>query len=175
MKLKSTLLAVALGFGLNATAQELSAEQASIDSYNHSKLSQLHIEMALAPVKNKMDLEELLSRPSPLDKLSSYNKESFVNSVTFGENGVSGFSMIELEDELTVSEIYKVLALFGMQSGVSQFDNARVSEPVDMLLLKQDFPIVTGQKEYKPFLEGYICVERGSCMEQAGSVCTANC
>lgn len=175
MNIKIALLAAIVGVSatLNAFAKDPKVE--ALPSNEKLLINQFEIDLALAPVKSQAELGEVLTSFSPIEKLSSYNRESFINSITFGENGVTGFSMTELEDELTVSEIYQVLTLFGMQANISHFDKARISQPVDLLLLKHNKPVVGAQKVYSSFLEGYRCVAPESCEQTDGWACTRNC
>jgi hypothetical protein len=57
-------------------------------------------------------------------------------SVRFGQAGISGYSFEELARELTVSQAYQILALFGVEANVSVIPHLRVVTPWDAELLR---------------------------------------
>ena len=102
---------------------------------DHGSLTGTDYLWHLAPIKSQEDLIALSNQPSPLDALSNYHKEMFVKSVQFGKGGVAGYYYGGLEDELTPTQIYSILALIGKQNNVSMFKDARVETKADAMLL----------------------------------------
>ncbi|GGQ27040.1 DP-EP family protein [Shewanella litoralis] len=99
--------------------------------------TQQEIDLALAPVKNNAQLQVILSDASALDALED-NLPLFLNSVTYTQQGAHDgihFDQSVLEDNLTVTEIYKILALFGQQTNIAQYQGAEVVNDTDRLLL----------------------------------------
>jgi hypothetical protein len=72
---------------------------------------------------------------SPLRYLSPAAQKAFLDSLTFNENGLTGFKSALLEADLTPTQIEEVLALFGHQRLVIMFPKAKVSSPRDKELL----------------------------------------
>lgn len=134
-----------------------------------------------AIIKTETDLENLLASgsKSPLDNLSSGTKSEFLSSLVFRENGIGGFAMGGLEAELSVSKIYEVLELFGVQHTIKYFKRARIENSIDLMLLQSEFspllteptPGVPGGNDYS----GYRCWERATCKKASNYICTSNC
>ncbi|TMO59228.1 hypothetical protein [Pseudoalteromonas aurantia] len=91
-----------------------------------------------AKVKSKEALEKVTNRSSALDSLSLNGKQIFVDSVKFKDTGLASFNYSILEAELTVEEIYNVLAMFGAQHIISRFKNARIETNIDKMLLNDE-------------------------------------
>lgn len=70
------------------------------------------------PIASAAQLRDYLGQgsPSPLDWLSPNAKRRFIDSLQFGSSGLSGFSLNDLEAELTCDEARQVLTLFGAGS-----------------------------------------------------------
>jgi hypothetical protein len=94
---------------------------------------------ALAPIKSAETLRAYQSitpdAVSPLAKLSVKGRAEFLASLVFGEQGLAGFSTRVLENELSASEIYNVLALFGAQHMTPSLKNARIESEADRTLM----------------------------------------
>lgn len=97
-------------------------------------------------------------------------RERFLNSLVFNENGLVGFYYADLAAELTPTEIYSVLSLFGAERTVSIMegltiqtatDEAIMSGPTTMIMIKDH--------------EGYKCVSRATCYESMNYICMSGC
>lgn len=150
-----------------------------------------------APVKSKAALRLHLSQDlhsSPLRYLSSAALRRFTESITFNEKGVTGFSYEDIERELTVTQAYEVLGLFGQQHFIPYLKGARVETGLDEDLLSGKVPgigIQCGVSPWIPplgnenrthevqpscsFLEGYRCESRATCGAAMRKACTSNC
>ena len=139
------------------------------------------INWKLAPVKNSVSLKKELSNSnSPLNKLSNDAKDRLVKSIVFRENGIGGLYMGDLEAELTPTEIYRILSLFGAQRIITHFDNARIESDTDFLLLsKPKFDTGDNQINRLPSLtpdhEEYECIGRATCRSAGGHICMSGC
>ena len=143
----------------------------------------------LAPIKTEVELQEELNNPlSPLHLLSEYGKQQFIESIVFREDGLGGMSMQDLEAELTPTQIYAILSLFGAQRIISKFDGARIESTADLMLLSPPKLFSTssnklwdgenardGRQETGPDHKDYACVSRATCAEQQGSICMSSC
>ena len=71
-----------------------------------------------APIKSRADLERFISSNpgTPLDKLPPIVRANFIDSLVFKKDGLASLSYAGLGNFLTISETYKLLSLFGMQS-----------------------------------------------------------
>jgi hypothetical protein len=99
--------------------------------------TQQDIDLALAPVKNSAQLQVLLSDVSALDALED-TLIPFLNSVTYVQQGAHAgihFDKSLLENNLTATEIYNILALLGQQSSIAHYQGAAIVTDTDRLLL----------------------------------------
>lgn len=148
-----------------------------INSFKENELLKRQIAYELAPIKNKADLDILVSQPSSLDLLSPDAKSRFIQSIRFGDKGLAGFYYADLENELSFTQIHQVLSLFGAQHLVPMFPNARVETAADTLLktnslnTKKLYGIMGGPPGYPE----YACIGRGTCRSAAAHICTNNC
>ncbi len=97
------------------------------------------LERLLAPIKSKQDLERYLAitpeYKSPFSALTSAARRSFIDSLTFNESGLTGFSYRELQSELTPTQADKLLALFGARNTLVLMSPTRVVTSKDRSLL----------------------------------------
>jgi hypothetical protein len=153
----------------------------AIKSIAHQK----QIAWAFAPVKTADDLHRISHEESPLDALSPMAKERFIESVIFRSNGLGGFYFGDLEAELTPTQIYNILALFGAQNTVSKFNKARIETKADMLLLssptleKFNSKIQNDSDFVSPQMwadhKGYRCSGRATCRKSPDEICMTGC
>lgn len=94
--------------------------------------TQQDIDLALAKIKNSADLQVVLNTPSALDALGD-NLPQFINSVTVDQQ--VSFDKEILINNLTATEVYNILALFGQQTTIAQYQGAAVVTDTDRLLL----------------------------------------
>jgi hypothetical protein len=130
-------------------------------------------------IRSQSDLQQYLSRTaatgSPLSALSSGARERFLSSITFGAKGISGFNFADLQSELTVSQIYDVLVLFGVQKDVAIIPNARVETAADKRVISS-FQIIPGDGDgTHTDYSGYKCASRATCSVSVTDICTSNC
>ena len=139
-----------------------------------------------APIKSNQDLNDYLAaqQVTPLDKFSATARQDFLDSLVFGEKGLASFRYDLLEKELTPTDIYSLLSLFGLQGGTAQLDGAQAKTSLDRAILQMNdqqyansfdgfgggFPGTSDD-----FLEGYKCDSPGSCVLADGYACTSNC
>ncbi len=126
-----------------------------------------------APIKNGDDLKEYLEsirgRSSPIDALSDGARQRFLDSLKFNERGVTGFRYSELESELTVSQIYKILSLFGAQHATPRFKRAKIISSTDRMIGTMNF------SEAYPDHMGYDCIKRATCKVEQSHICMNGC
>lgn len=139
-------LAEAFSVGLllcigNAQAQstlatgEASNAQAVTPSPQYESAAQ-DSDAPLVPIRSSAQLTEYLgSHPSnPLDAFNHRARKLFLESLTFSDRGLTGFRLQEVQSELTRSQAFAILSLFGVESVVNslQFelaDNSRSLHP----------------------------------------------
>ncbi len=186
-------------------AQKDSANDANTSLSADLKKQQLDADLAflIAPIKSRADINEYLQETakskSPLHLLSKTARARFLKSLTFNDAGLTGFSYADLEANLTPSQIYQVLALFGSQNSTPMIKNVRVESELDAEILTGDFgdsedpaakcfiepgaengpldPNAPRPKETRPNGDrtGYNCSSRATCSWAVQMVCKANC
>ncbi len=139
------------------------------------------LEEISAPIRTRHELNEHLriqSNTSPLSALSSRARESFLKKITFrDEDGViTSYSYEELEWELTATEAYKILALFGQQHIASLLTRLRVETLLDNEIISGNFPGAVS--EYAPLGQphrDYRCESRATCSYSPNRICLPSC
>lgn len=96
------------------------------------------IEQRLAPIHDAAQLDDhlrTLSPGSPLSALSEAARQRFIASLRFNEAGLVSFSYQDIQKELSPTEAYRLLALFGAQRtmGLMEGLRARTDEDVGIL------------------------------------------
>lgn len=176
------ILAAAVLFPIGAFAADLDRGRGPdiIDASMQSPLDgevqrRRNIELFLAPVKSERDLSEHLAtklgRGSPLDQLSTHARERFLGSLTFNPVGLTGFRYDDLEAELSVTQAYQVLSLFGAQDTLSKL---RLRQATD-----QDVTLIglyaAGAPQVPNDHYNYECVGRATCKWGINYICMSAC
>ncbi|MDT9000812.1 hypothetical protein RQP53_16160 [Paucibacter sp. APW11] len=184
MKKEAFLICVLLGLSTLAAAQN--HEAAHTAGPDQRTLDQIELQRQLAPIKSAQDLTEYLNRKlpdSPLNKLSPAARKRFIESLRFNEKGLTTFQYTDLESELSVSEIYQVLSLFGVQHYAAGIRGARISSPTDRLISNANFcapylaPALSQATPARGLCDhdNYQCIGRATCESSGGRICTSNC
>lgn len=111
---------------------------------------------------------------SPLNLLSPTARARFVDSLKFNEGGVTSFYYADIESELTSSQAYELLSLFGLQSMLQYMPKIRISSDEDLDIMRAygggtiGLPLPDDHNDY-------WCTSRGTCSRNVGSICTSNC
>lgn len=166
LSLALSMAAMASEKSLGAQSPDVSLEQAKV-----MQAQQVALSISTAPIRSRADLFTYLhgvSAPiSPLYKLSPGARDRFLASLTFNENGITGFSYEDLKNELTASDIYKVLSLFGAQHDIALIKGVRAQSALDRAILLQ--PMLIDDHE------GYACVGRATCNARMSYICMTGC
>lgn len=104
---------------------------------------------------------------SPLDRLSPQGRARFLRSLTFGKKGLTGFHYGDLREELSASQIYGVLRLFGAQKDTTIIPGVRIVTSADQIIMAGPRPD-TDQP-------GYWCASPGHCAVNANAICLSQC
>ncbi|QCO67851.1 hypothetical protein E5843_08880 [Luteimonas yindakuii] len=151
----------------------------------HRAAAQYELDQLTAPISSPEDLRSHLQvglHASPLRYLSQAGLRRFVSSLSFGENGVSGFSYEDIERELTATQAYELLSLIGQQQFTHRIRGLRVESGLDSEIMagtiRSACEIPQGTMEAimcDSFLDGYRCSDPGNCAESKRNACTSNC
>jgi len=186
MKWQSIVACTVLGLGIflgdsassqaaqvgDAAAEDVAAQLSS----NYSE--QQKILRKNAPVHSAAQLAAYLAAPkgsdSPLDSLSPAARARFVDSLKFNEGGVTSFYYADIESELTGSQAYALLSLFGLQGTLQFMPNVRVDSDSDRDIMRA-FGSSTPGIPLPDDHNDYWCSGRATCSRNVGSICTGNC
>jgi len=180
--LSGALLAALLGMSAPAAA---GAGDAGMRPAGEDPLSALaadleqqrDVRLAMAPVRSRAQLAEYIARTpaaaSPLARLSPHARDRFVASLVFNDKGLAGFRYADLEDELTASEAYRLLALFGAEDIVPRLTRLRVETPTDRMIMDG------ANSRMMPLMSedhiNFNCVGRASCKYDPAYICMHSC
>lgn len=163
-------------------SQNMTGDRATAIYVQQNEARRAKIEATLAPIKSQMELQAYLATSklglSPLDALSLAAKQRFLASLRFNENGLTTFEYVDLENELTPTQIYRILSLFGAQRDTSLMKSARIQTDTDRLIMS---PNVIGSPNgivYYPPSEDhmdYECQGQHTCHRSAGDICMTGC
>lgn len=133
------------------------------------------VDQLSAQVSSRNELLSYLSQhpECPLNKLPSFARSHFINSLVFSKGQLASYSYVELRDYMSVSETYGVLALFGAQRTIGSIPNqTRATDDLEEFILKSNaykpnvFPTDKACKynpdtgtSYCSILVGYSCRE----------------
>lgn len=170
LNIRIAALSVLLSAGSSVFAQSHATQ--TQEFIEQTQARQAALDIAAAPIKSRADLFAYLhgvAAPlSPLSKLSPGARDRFLASLTFNENGITGFSYEDLKNELSPMDIYKVLTLFGAQRDIALIRGLRAQNPSDALLVAS--PSLAPDDH-----EGYACVGRATCNVRPSYICMSGC
>jgi hypothetical protein len=135
------LLRFAAGGGENTTATALTEDAASIDSATQGVTEQAvreKLEAEPPPIRSAAELASYLESrepDSPLDHLSPAALRRFIDSLTFNENGLTGYRTDDLQSELTATQAYRILALFGVQRTTPMLRGLTIETKLDETIM----------------------------------------
>lgn len=180
--MKVFVLWTAMGIALAATSFSSIANATEIpdQAHHNRKMLDQDIALALAPIRSREQLDSYLHRTpkgqSPLDRLSPPAKSRFIESLTFNETGLTGFRYDDLQAELSASQAYRILSLFGAQHTTRMLKQAKVESLLDAELLS---PAGDGSGPVCPSqpcdYAGYMCEGRATCAPNINTICMRNC
>ena len=140
----------------------------------------------IAPIKSQVDLGNYLAlrldENSPLAALSPEARAQFISSLVFGANGLASFDYSSLRSELTPTQAYQVMALFGMQRTTALMKGLEIKSATDKMVMRNVHPTPMACGSYPTpgqgtgcDHEGYRCESRATCMQAMSAICTPNC
>lgn len=142
-----------------------------------SYVEQQQIVRRNAPVHSAVQLAAFLAKTtsteSPINALSPAAKARFVNSLRFNETGVTSFYYADIESELSSSQAYELLSIFGLQSTLSVMPKLRASTQEDKQIMS-----AFGRETASMIMadhENYWCSGRATCSRDVGSICMSGC
>lgn len=164
-------------------ASERQVRQDVLTQLKSNSSENRRIAREFAAVKSLQDFHFAQSNRTPgietLDRLPALAKNQFINDLMFTDRGLASFNYQVLEDELTYSEAYRLLSLFGVQHTVGLMKGLKVRTEVDASV-KRHFGAPqncceeggeSGGGDYRD----YRCIDRATCQISPSMICTSNC
>lgn len=158
--------------GSDGGPQVASSESSNLlGEYVRDEAARRELSYVLAPVKSAADLAAYVATTpknvSPLERLSPAAKNRFLKGLVFNERGLAGFDYSDLQAELSATEIYQVLRLFGAEHTASLIRDARTESHSDRIITRMMLP----PEDH----EGYKCSSRATCSSWPSSICMSSC
>jgi len=176
IRLKLVVAAAFLLIAQTVAAEPVNGELEASPQYCVSLPIIYELNAISAEIKSRADLarhESERDRPSPLDALSKEGRREFLKSLKFNELGLASYRYDALERELTVSQAYLILALFGAQDEVAMLDGLEVETDLDREI--KALGEVSAQCSGGGDLKGYMCSARATCAPAEKLVCRGTC
>lgn len=137
----------------------------------HQIAAERELAATLAPVKNRAQLEAYLREhrgaSSPFHGLRPASLQRFSGSLAFNDRGMSSYDYTPLRRELTASQIFRILRVFGVEDSASRIPGMKVRSHADRLVVETHLRHSGHHDMY--------CVASGSCAPRTGWVCTNHC
>jgi hypothetical protein len=170
MKITALSLLVA-GAALSGGCLQAHAAERVVDDVSASEARlRTAVSYELAAVKTPSQLASYLRRSganTPLGALSSSARARFLESLRFNESGLAEYSYVDLQQELSASEAYGVLAIFGAEASAPFYAGTRIDSDIDLGL--RTLMMAEDHRDAK-------CVSHGTCQTGwVGFICTSNC
>lgn len=140
------------------------------------ELADRELALQLAPIKSAADLQNHLAAHAntrtPLSLLSKGARDRFLSSLVFSSAGLASFDYSDLRAELTASQIYRILELFGAQHSTKSIPGLRIVDDSDAAVMHRGNPIITPLNDYPD----YRCSARATCEYSPNKICIgSNC
>lgn len=138
-----------------------------------------NIVLKYAPINSSKQLDNhllALTSDSPLAAFSQSARARFVAGLRFGEQGLAGYDYEPITSELTASQAYRVLSLFGAQRTLPLLPGLRADSSSDQEVM--DFSDSAFSVNPNPVIEdypGYACSGRATCSQSMNSICMSSC
>lgn len=173
--LLATVAALSVGSTFDAAARlpgSRPADRVPLAAVESEQARLRAIDFEMAPIKSASDLSAYLRTAgpdSPLMALSPGARERFFESLRFNENGLVSYRYEDLGRELTVSQAYRLLALFGAQR-TAHLVHARVESPADLAAsVKPRVPALMSDHEE------FRCISPHNCYTTPLFICMSGC
>ena len=189
------ILSLTCGAVLSANAQEapqhasphVTSDASLADALIRRDLARELLSNRLPPISSREGLAAFMrvaESGHPLRRLSPPARRRFLESLTFNENGLTGYRYDELLAELPASEIYQVLSLLGAQDTAPFLGKGRVVDDLDRVAVQSfgfggdvcDQEGLMSDGSCSDDIPNAKCVGRGTChLHHLGYVCRSTC
>lgn len=182
----SALMLVSVGAAFGGGVPSASNSPAGLPQSVIQKPQQkksLRVAFLLAPIHSRATLHRYLTDTkmsnSPLRFLSPGAQKEFLKSLKFNKNGLTAF-YYGVFDEVTTSQEYQILQLFGAQHMAGMFGVSSVNSPTDAMIMSADSAGPDILPTCGPVKGGawncFVCIGYHTCeLVSQGYVCMSTC
>lgn len=170
-----TLLSALLAIFVSTATYSAELPDAVRDALLKHELIERDVAYRTAPIHSKAELESYLRKQNPgnqtpLGLLSSAAQQRFLQSLVFTKGGLASFDTSDLRAELTATQVYRILAIFGAQDTTKSIPGLRVQDSTDAAIVGQ------GKLEAQPFADyyNYKCIPPATCVYNIQTICIGN-
>lgn len=160
-----------MAFSAQAEGMDPGYQESALRDVEARALLQREISGKLAKIKSEADLQTYLastrSMQTPFDLLSPGAKRRFLESLVFTPNGLGSFTYADIRNELTLSEAYQLLALFGREATAASIRGVRVESESDHMISKASVGIRNAD-----YMD-YWCRTTSTCTRKLEDICVA--
>ncbi|MDQ2702510.1 MAG: hypothetical protein M3Y70_06780 [Pseudomonadota bacterium] len=131
---KATLVSIAATALVLLCSQTSAANSHRVDPAHDEAALRSLVAYATAEIRSREDLIDHLQRlgnRSPIAALRPAARERFMDSLAFNENGLTQYRYDVLRENLTASQSYRILKLFGAEGSGSFLRTSRVETDLD--------------------------------------------
>lgn len=109
-----------------------------------------------------------------LDFLSEKARTKFVNSLAYSDSGLSTFNYRGIGDELSATQAYLLLKLFGVESATNSIAGLRADNELDQMILEST--PTQSKRMAVTVIDNYRCEPPATCVYSFSDQCIAdNC
>jgi len=130
------------------------------------------IEQRFAPIHSEVQLQDYLGdipATSPLLELSDEARTRFVSSLQFNHAGLVSYSFEDVQAELTATQAYRLLALFGAQRTLGLLPDLEIRTADDERVMHSLTPSLIIDHP------GYECAGKSTCSISSSRICMQGC
>lgn len=165
------LLSALMAGSVHADSPRSPDDVAQLQDAERRALLQREIAGRLATIRSEADLHSYLASArtanSPLDLLSAGAKRRFLESLVFTPNGLGSFTYADIRNELTLSEAYRLLSLFGREATAASIRGIRVESEEDRMIAQASAGL--RNTDYMD----YWCRTTSTCTRKLEDICVA--
>ena len=165
-------MAVCMAASASAASSYRVPAQVSMVSVDAEQARLRAVDFQMAPIKSEADLGTYLKTAgegSPLMALSPGARRRFMQGLMFNENGLVGYGYEPLARELSASQAYRILALFGAQR-TTPLVHARVESDADRVVATSSL-LARMRDDHAEFR----CLGKHNCFDTPLFICMTGC
>jgi hypothetical protein len=167
---KEAMVSIAAATLVLLCAQANAATPSGAGGLNSELAARRLVSQETAQVRSLEQLGEHLRNAgdrSPLAALSPAARMRFIDSLAFNGNGLTQYRYDVLRRELTASQSYSIMKLFGVEDSATFLRSSRVKSDLDA--------VIASLRMFQDH-DGAKCVSPGTCEKHWESyICTSNC